>query len=74
MNMHLNKKNVIASAAIATAALGAIGAAAYAWKKHRDSSNGKSASSDSDEGDLANIGPGEVNPYVDTPTDPSNQN
>lgn len=70
-NIHLNK-NVITSAAIATAALGAIGAAAYAWKRHKKTVLEGADQETSEE--LRNMGPGEINPYVDTPTDPNTQN
>lgn len=80
MNMHLknihlnkmNKKQVITSAAIATAALGALGAAAYAWKRHKIAAQQDGHASPRGASD--DIGPGEINPYADTPTDPANQN
>ncbi|HWV19141.1 MAG TPA: hypothetical protein VNZ68_11255 [Rhodocyclaceae bacterium] len=72
MEMHLNRKT-IGAAAIAAAAATALGALAFAYKKHRDARSGtRAATTDADL--LSNIGPGEINPYVDAPTDPANQN
>lgn len=77
MNTHLNGK-VIASVAIATAALGALGTlAAIAYKK-RIGFGDKFSLPDyphtvADEL-LSNVEPGEISPKVDTPTDPANQN
>jgi hypothetical protein len=72
MNMHLNK-TVLASAAIATAALSAI---AFAYKK-RSAANTNPLPDYPDttgtEG-LNNIEPGELSPKGDMPTDPRNQN
>ncbi|MDE2599100.1 MAG: hypothetical protein KGL40_05705 [Rhodocyclaceae bacterium] len=77
--MHLNGK-MVASAAIATAALGALGALAYVCKKKYDRSHlgpGNSLPAYPDttamEG-MENIEPGEISPKVDMATDPANQN
>ena len=70
MNMHLSK-TVFASAAIATAALSAF---AIAYKKRRADSARIRAANAADADVKSNIGPGEINPYADTPTDPANQN
>lgn len=68
--MHLDKK-AITSAALATAAIATavVGTVALVRKK-------RAADLQRTEGEeLADhIGPGEVNPYADTPTDPANQN
>lgn len=72
MDMHLNgKTKIIASAAIATTAIAAatLGAVALVRKKRE---NAQKKSEDSDL--KSNIGPGEINPYADTATDPANQN
>jgi hypothetical protein len=75
MNIHLNRKMVapaaIASVTVATAALGAL---AFVLKK-RSNTRAQYESEDKADRDLkSNIGPGEINPYADTPTDPANQN
>jgi hypothetical protein len=75
MNIHLNRKMVapaaIASVTVATAALGAL---AFVLKK-RSNTRAQYESEDKADRDLkSNIGPGEINPYADTPTDPVNQN
>ena len=76
-SLHLNGK-MVASAAIATAALGALGALAFVCKKkydhrHRGAGHASSNYADLAEG-LENIEPGELRPKVDMPTDPANQN
>lgn len=75
MHRNLNRKT-IASAAIATAAVGALGALAFACKKYYCKAHAKQGfHSDESDADLkSTIGPGEINPYVDKPTDPANQN
>ena len=79
LNLHLNGK-MVASAAIATAALGALGALAFVCKKKYDRShlgpgNSLPAYPDTTAMDgLENIEPGELKPKVDMPTDPANQN
>lgn len=74
MNMHLNgKSKAIASAAIATTAIAAATWGALALIRKKRASNQESAHAG--DADLrSNIGPGEINPYADTPTDPANQN
>lgn len=75
MNMHLNSKVVapaaIASVAIATAALGTL---AFVLKKRVSTKAQYEAEEKADREMKSNIGPGEINPYADTPTDPANQN
>ena len=68
MNMHLDKKVItsaaIASAAVATAVFGTL---AIVRKKR---AGDQRKSEDATEAELkSNIGPGEVNPYADTPAD-----
>jgi hypothetical protein len=70
MNPHLSK-TVLFSAALATAAVSAF---AVAYKKRREA-GAKGGAAEAPGADIkSNIGPGEVNPYADTPTDPANQN
>lgn len=75
MNMHLNRKMVapaaIASVAVATAALGAL---AFVLKKRSNNRAQYEAEDKADRDLKSNIGPGEINPYADTPTDLANQN
>lgn len=69
MKSTLASSAAIASAAIATAAFGTL---AIVRKKR---AGAERKSEDATDVELkSNIGPGEVNPYADTPTDPANQN
>lgn len=73
MDMHLNGK-MFASAALATAAIATatLGAVAIARKKR---AHAQLSTRGEEDADLASyIGPGEINPYADTATDPANQN
>lgn len=75
MNMHLNgKTRVIASAAIATTAIAAATFGALALIRKKRASDQEEATQARDTDLRSNIGPGEINPYADTPTDPANQN
>jgi len=81
MNLHLNRKvhldrkmvapAAIASVAVATAALGAL---AFVLKKRSNTKAQYDAEEKSEKDLKSNIGPGEIDPYADTPTDPANQN
>ena len=75
MNLHLNRKlatpAAIASVAVATAALGAL---AVVLKKRSTTKAQYDAEDKADRDLKSGIGPGEINPYADTPTDPANQN
>lgn len=70
MNMHLDKKTIasaaLASAAVATAVFGTLAIV----RKKRAGAQSEAADTEL----KSTIGPGEVNPYADTPTDPTHKN
>lgn len=73
MTMHLNR-TALASAAIAAVTVGVL---AVVCKKYKLGCGEKLFLSPADATDAelrSNIGPGEINPYVDTPTDSASQN
>jgi hypothetical protein len=75
MNMQLNgKTKAIASTAIATTAIAAATFGVLALIRKKRASDQQESTHARDMDLRSNIGPGEINPYADTPTDPANQN